>query len=169
MEGKTFTFVDVGGQRNERKKWIHSFANITSILFIASLSEYDQTLFEDEKTNRMQESLDVFAGIINSNFFSSTPIILFLNKRDILSLKVSQGTLPSVIFPEYSGGNDHSKAASFIEQKYLEQIKQNPGSKPRRIFTHFVTSIDTENLSRVWNDCRKIIVGNALQSMGFEF
>jgi guanine nucleotide-binding protein G(i) subunit alpha len=37
---------DVGGQRSERKKWIHCFENVTSIIFCVALSEYDQVLLE---------------------------------------------------------------------------------------------------------------------------
>lgn len=40
--------VDVGGQRSERRKWIHCFENVTSIIFLVALSEYDQILFESE-------------------------------------------------------------------------------------------------------------------------
>lgn len=43
--------VDVGGQRSERRKWIHCFENVTSIIFLAVLSEYDMMLFE---TNEVQ-------------------------------------------------------------------------------------------------------------------
>jgi hypothetical protein len=38
--------VDVGGQRSERRKWIHCFENVTSIIFLVALAEYDQILFE---------------------------------------------------------------------------------------------------------------------------
>lgn len=44
--------VDVGGQRSERRKWIHCFENVTSIIFLVALSEYDQILFESEKEVR---------------------------------------------------------------------------------------------------------------------
>lgn len=43
-----FRMVDVGGQRSERRKWIHCFENVTSIIFLVALSEYDQILFESE-------------------------------------------------------------------------------------------------------------------------
>jgi hypothetical protein len=44
--------VDVGGQRSERRKWIHCFENVTSIIFLVALSEYDQILFESENEVR---------------------------------------------------------------------------------------------------------------------
>ncbi|KAH6867478.1 G-protein alpha subunit [Coprinopsis sp. MPI-PUGE-AT-0042] len=39
---------DVGGQRSERKKWIHCFESVTSIIFCTALSEYDQVLREEK-------------------------------------------------------------------------------------------------------------------------
>ena len=44
--------VDVGGQRSERRKWIHCFENVTSIMFLVALSEFDQLLFESENEVR---------------------------------------------------------------------------------------------------------------------
>jgi guanine nucleotide-binding protein subunit alpha len=44
----TYKLFDVGGQRSERKKWIHCFENVTALVFLVSLSEYDQMLYEDE-------------------------------------------------------------------------------------------------------------------------
>jgi guanine nucleotide-binding protein subunit alpha len=41
------SMFDVGGQRSERKKWIHCFENVTSIIFCVALSEYDQVLLEE--------------------------------------------------------------------------------------------------------------------------
>lgn len=40
---------DVGGQRSERKKWIHCFEGVTAIIFIVAMSEYDLTLAEDQE------------------------------------------------------------------------------------------------------------------------
>jgi hypothetical protein len=39
--------VDVGGQRSERRKWIHCFESVTSIIFCVALSDYDQVLLEE--------------------------------------------------------------------------------------------------------------------------
>lgn len=43
---------DVGGQRSERKKWIHCFEGVTAIIFCASMSDYDLVLAEDEEMVR---------------------------------------------------------------------------------------------------------------------
>ena len=78
----------MGGQRSERKKWIHCFEDVMLILFLTAVSEYDQVLAEDEATNRMQESLHLFRTILHYHWFTSTNVILFLNKMDVLEEKV---------------------------------------------------------------------------------
>ncbi|KAJ1334385.1 hypothetical protein BSLG_007540 [Batrachochytrium salamandrivorans] len=67
----TYRMFDVGGQRSERKKWIHCFENVTAIVFLVAISEYDQVLVEDETVNRMQEALTLFDSICNSRWFVS--------------------------------------------------------------------------------------------------
>lgn len=49
----------MGGQRSERRKWIHCFENVTSIIFLVALSEYDQVLAEcdNEVSSRQSEQL----------------------------------------------------------------------------------------------------------------
>ena len=52
-----FRLVDVGGQRSERRKWIHCFEQVTAIIFCVALSEYDLTLSEDQEMVRRLLSL----------------------------------------------------------------------------------------------------------------
>lgn len=51
-----FRMVDVGGQRSERRKWIHCFENVTSIMFLVALSEYDQVLVESDNEVRTRSA-----------------------------------------------------------------------------------------------------------------
>ncbi|KAF5896855.1 guanine nucleotide-binding protein subunit alpha-11-like isoform X1, partial [Clarias magur] len=100
VEKITLRIVDVGGQKSERRKWIHCFENVTSLIFLASLSEYDQVLEENQIDNRMQESLTLFYTTIHSPWFANSSIILFLNKMDILAEKIKMSDLQNY-FPGF--------------------------------------------------------------------
>src|SRR3954471_4126902 len=102
IQDLTYRMFDVGGQRSERKKWIHCFENVTTILFLVAISEYDQLLFEDETVNRMQEALTLFDSICNSRWFVKTSIILFLNKIDLFKEKLPRSPMKAY-FPDYDG------------------------------------------------------------------
>lgn len=58
------SMFDVGGQRSERKKWIHCFENVTSIIFCVALSEYDQVLLEESSQVSYERLLRDVDGII---------------------------------------------------------------------------------------------------------
>jgi guanine nucleotide-binding protein G(o) subunit alpha len=100
--GTNFKLCDVGGQRSERKKWIHCFENVNCVLFCVALSAYDQTLREDSDVNRMQESLKLFGSILNNRWFMNTSIMLLLNKKDLFEKKIKVSPL-TVCFPDYEG------------------------------------------------------------------
>ncbi|KHJ89304.1 g-protein alpha subunit, partial [Oesophagostomum dentatum] len=93
---------DVGGQRSERKKWIHCFEGVTAIIFCVAMSEYDMVLAEDDEMNRMIESMKLFDSICNNKWFTETSIILFLNKKDLFEEKIKRSPLTRC-FPEYTG------------------------------------------------------------------
>ena len=103
-----FHIFDVGGQRNERKKWIHCFENVTSVIFVASLSSYDESLLEDETVNVMDETLHLFGEVCNLRWFEKTPFILFLNKKDLFEKKITQVPL-NLCFKEYTGDNEYEQ------------------------------------------------------------
>lgn len=86
--GEVYRLFDVGGQRNERRKWIHLFDGVTAVIFCAAISEYDETLFEDDKRNRMVETRELFEWVLKQPCFEKTSFMLFLNKFDLFEKKV---------------------------------------------------------------------------------
>ncbi|CAI2724468.1 unnamed protein product [Schistosoma spindalis] len=146
LDSTVFRIVDVGGQRSERRKWIHSFESVTSIIFLSALNEYDQVLVENKNENRMEESLLLFRTVINYECFQSLSIILFLNKKDILEEKIQYSHLVDY-FPKFTGPkNDAIAARNFILKMYQEL---NPNSG-RPIYSHFTCATDTENIRVVF-------------------
>jgi len=120
IDNNKFKMVDVGGQRNERKKWIHCFDNVTAVLFVADMAAYDRKLYEDEKINRIEETLNLFENICNSKWFRDISVILFLNKCDLFKEKITRSPL-KIGFPEYTGENTFEPASAYMEQEFLKR------------------------------------------------
>ncbi|CAI5667237.1 guanine nucleotide-binding protein G(q) subunit alpha [Oreochromis niloticus] len=146
LEGVVFRMVDVGGQRSERRKWIHCFENVTSIMFLVALSEYDQVLAESSNENRMEESMALFKTIISYKWFEESSIILFLNKIDLLEEKIMYSHLVDY-FPEYDGPpQDVNAGKAFILDMF---VSLNPDEK-KIIYSHFTCATDTDNVRFVF-------------------
>jgi len=153
-----YRMVDVGGQRSERKKWMHCFQDVTAAVFCVALSEYDLLLYEDDQTNRMAESLKLFKEICNNKWFVNSSIILFLNKKDLFEKKISKVDL-NVCFPEYTGGKNYDNASQFVKSIFLQQ-NTNP---LKQIFPHITCATDRSNVELVFNDLRSTLLQNAIQ------
>ncbi|KAJ7192815.1 heterotrimeric G-protein alpha subunit, GPA3-like protein [Mycena pura] len=151
---------DVGGQRSERKKWIHCFESVTSIIFCTALSEYDQALEEERRVNRMRESLYLFESIINSRWFLRTSVILFLNKIDVFKRKLPKIPLGR-FFPEYAGGNDLQKAAKYILWKFMQENRAK-----LTVYPHVTQATNTKNIRLVFAAVKETILQNALKDSG---
>ncbi|XP_068598432.1 guanine nucleotide-binding protein G(i) subunit alpha-2b [Brachionichthys hirsutus] len=157
-----FKMFDVGGQRSERKKWIHCFEGVTAIIFCVALSAYDLVLAEDEEMNRMHESMKLFDSICNNKWFTETSIILFLNKKDLFEEKITHSPL-SICFPEYTGANKFDEAASYIQTKF-EDLNKKKDTK--EIYTHFTCATDTKNVQFVFDAVTDVIIKNNLKDCG---
>uniref|UniRef100_G1TEV2 Guanine nucleotide-binding protein G(s) subunit alpha n=1 Tax=Oryctolagus cuniculus TaxID=9986 RepID=G1TEV2_RABIT len=98
-----FHMFDVGGQRDERRKWIQCFNDVTAIIFVVASSSYNMVIREDNQTNRLQEALNLFKSIWNNRWLRTISVILFLNKQDLLAEKVLAGKSKiEDYFPEFA-------------------------------------------------------------------
>jgi len=163
IDGNQFKMFDVGGQRNERKKWIHCFENVTAVLFVGVLSEYDLVLYEDENMNRMEETLNLFDEICNSRWFRETSIILFLNKRDMFLEKIKKVPLKVCpVFADYAGENTYEAGCELIENTFQSK-NRNP---EKNIYSHITCATDTSNVAAVFNAVKDIIIRRSLGEAG---
>ena len=173
IKGVPFSMFDVGGQRNERRKWIHCFDNVHAVVFVAALSEFDQVLYEDDSQNRMLEALDLFKQISNSKWFADTSMILFLNKKDLfqkkLELIASMGkTMANFCSAEngfadpYTGGNDFDQCIDYWKKQFMSQ----PNNKDKAIYTHATCATDTSNVKFVFNSVVSIILEENMKASG---
>ncbi|XP_077593582.1 guanine nucleotide-binding protein subunit alpha-14-like [Stigmatopora nigra] len=159
VKGVTFRMVDVGGQRSERRKWIHCMDNVVAIIFLAALNEYDRVLLEDPKHNRMQESLALFKTIVEYPWFGNTSFILFLNKTDLLEEKIQSSDI-ATHFPEYAGPPRDSKQA---RKFFLELYKKTHKGHRKRMFMHYTCATDTKNAKVVFDSVEDILFNEILK------
>lgn len=156
-----FQVVDVGGQRNERKKWIHCFDDVKAILFIVNLNGYDQVLFEDNTKNRMVESFELFHEITNKPIFKETPIILFLNKKDLFESLIRERDLIDVrdnegkqIFGDYKGQKHNVlDALDYLKARFQKELP--PG---KNVDVQIVTGVVKADIRAAFGDVKKTLV-----------
>mmetsp|Transcript_27600 Transcript_27600/g.51479 ORF Transcript_27600/g.51479 Transcript_27600/m.51479 type:complete len:360 (-) Transcript_27600:320-1399(-) len=167
VRGQMFEMEDVGGQRSERAEGKRGFDNVTSVIFVAALSAYDQTLIDDSKRSMMEETLDLFEEVISSDDFKNLrecSLILFLNKKDIFKEKLEVEKIPLGVCPafrNYKGSANYEEAIEFVCRKFRERNVLN-----REIFIYDVCAVDRQNVIRIFNAIKKTVLKSALDYAG---
>lgn len=176
----TFHMFDVGGQRDQRRKWIQCFNDVTAIIFVVSCSSYDIALREDHTQNRLRESIELFQQIWNNRFLKFVSIILFLNKQDLLSEKILAGNSKlEDYYPDFlryktpdkavrDGPDEFLRAKYFIRDIFLSITSEKKVTvhKEHDCYPHFTCAVDTKNIERIFDSCRFIIQREHLKKIG---
>jgi len=164
-----FTMVDVGGQRSERRKWLHCFGDVTAVIFLVALNEYDMVLEEDNKTNRMEESLKLFQKLTGSQWFEQTSFILFLNKADLFREKIKKRPLVDFFedYDTFCAGlensaemDDFEKSCEYIKAQYIDAFHG------ARLYPFITCAIDKDNCIKVFAAVRDTVISGALSGAG---
>ncbi|KAF9997875.1 hypothetical protein BGZ80_004820, partial [Entomortierella chlamydospora] len=157
----TYRMFDVGGQRSERKKWIHCFEGVTAVLFLVAISGYDQCLVEDKDSNQMEEALMLFDQICNSQWFIDTAMIMFMNKTDIFREKIKTSSIKAY-FPDYTGQEgDYNAAKEFFRSRFMRLNR----SENKEVYVHYTDATDTNLLRNIMESVNDIILQRNIRVM----
>lgn len=141
-----------------------SAVSLIPLLCVVRLQEYDQKLYEDGETNRVEEALMLFEEICNSRWFRDTAMILFLNKRDLFEDKLLNLRVPMENYlPDYRGGFDLDNAFEFLTQQFL---RMNHFPDERQVYVHITCAIDKNNIEFTFNVVKDIIIKDRLKECG---
>lgn len=171
---KTFQVIDVGGQRAERRKWMGLFKGVTGMIFVVAMSGYDQRIFENNTTNRLEESLDLWGQMANRDEFETSAVILFLNKYDVFQRKYRELGVPikydgkylGLVGPPPEAKDDDkvcTKACKWFEKLYVSLVRN---SRRKQLFTHITTALDPENMDQVIGACAVHILTTNMEKSG---
>merc|ERR1740123_1312544 len=141
-----FHFFDVGGQKSERRKWIECFDNVTAIIFVVSLSCYNEVLFEQTSIGKMEDALQLFDDTISRNIFKDVALT------------------DDETFSDFDGSDAHdfAQTSAFIENKFVAINN----AYDREMYVHLTCAVDQKDINNVFAEVNHVILANNLKNGG---
>ncbi|KAF7368120.1 Kinase-like protein [Mycena sanguinolenta] len=166
FDGQTLIICDTGGERCERRKWIHCFSGTTAVFFLVALNDYQKSLTEDESINRMRDNLVLWRSMLDAKkrgSFASATFILLFNKLDLF-FRDFQVEPFSEIFPDYitwkmtsaelfAGSAEALKALAFLRLQFLGNVHGELG-----VYSYELSATDAREFRDVWEEVKEIIL-----------
>ncbi|KAH9033514.1 guanine nucleotide binding protein, alpha subunit [Lactarius pseudohatsudake] len=167
MRGNTsWVIYDVGGARNQRHAWAPFFQDVNSIIFLAPISAFDQVLTEDTRVNRLEDSLLLWRAVISNKLLGKVPIVLFLNKCDLLREKLEAGVrLKSHLVTYGDRPNDYESVSKYLRNKFGQLHNQNSPNHDRELFIHYTSVVDKEKTAQIIASVREAILRLNLKTL----
>ncbi|KAJ1304306.1 hypothetical protein OPQ81_005466 [Rhizoctonia solani] len=141
--GLEWKIYDVGGARRQRAKWAPFFDDIDSLIVLVPVSAFDQVLAEDPSVNRLQDSFDMWRELCRTNILHHIPVLLFLNKIDLLKKKLHAG----IKFSEHLAGygdlpNEPNSVLQYLNERFVELRKTLGTSNMAPCYIHHTSVVD---------------------------
>jgi GTPase SAR1 family protein len=163
---------DVGGQTSERKKWTHFFGGVNVVLWVMSLSGYDQVLFENNAKRVYDDNFEQFGRICHRKEFTETDFVVFLNKIDLFIEKIKE--VPFSVYDDSlppASSHNATEILDFIESRYktiwrdgLTEVQKV--SKCKILYFHQTCATDTKIMDEVVADVQSSLVRRRLEHTG---
>jgi len=133
---------DVGGARGQRHAWVPYFDDATAIIFLAPISAFDQYLEEDARTNRVDDSLQLFTAICSNKLLKNSHLVLLLNKTDLLKKKLEAGIKVRKYITSYGDRpNTFSDVSEYFRAHFIQVHRRNDIGR-RALYAHFTSMLD---------------------------
>eukprot|EP01083_Nonionella_stella_P040207 109261_1 len=165
-----FEIPDVGGTRSERRKWWNQRVisdDVSAIVFVVPLSDYDKVLYEDDRTNRLVDAISLFTKtMIKGKFFQKQSVIVLFNKYDLFEEKIKKIPITHAFptFPNAINANNADDVMKFVAGQFVSVFNDNgiTMTNPLRILR--TCAVDTESIEGVFGKIGPQIVKQNLVS-----
>eukprot|EP01124_Arcella_intermedia_P035088 TRINITY_DN884_c0_g1_i1.p1 TRINITY_DN884_c0_g1~~TRINITY_DN884_c0_g1_i1.p1 ORF type:complete len:346 (-),score=56.15 TRINITY_DN884_c0_g1_i1:64-1101(-) len=158
--------IDVGGQKPERAKWesiLTGKETVNAVIYFGALDEFNMLSTEEPGKTKMEISTEVFKDLLTAETVkekTSLTIILFLNKLDLLTTKLSKEEDKKQfhnLFPAWDGTVEN--AVTQVQHRFLDGF-----DTPVKV--HPICALNTGLMSTVFKDVRQTIFDSRLLSSG---
>ena len=158
-----YRIYDVVGLHSKENKWIYSFDEMSTMIYVVDISAYDLAASDNGPSNCIQEDLALFQQICSSKWLATTLILLLLSNLDIMKFKLRNSPLQDH-FLEYVGSpTDIAAVKSFFRQKFLCLNKKYD----MRIWVVFTDSMATVKLGKsIVDNIDKILTEGTVLAFG---
>eukprot|EP00485_Elphidium_margaritaceum_P006078 CAMPEP_0202699584 /NCGR_PEP_ID=MMETSP1385-20130828/12806_1 /ASSEMBLY_ACC=CAM_ASM_000861 /TAXON_ID=933848 /ORGANISM="Elphidium margaritaceum" /LENGTH=362 /DNA_ID=CAMNT_0049356561 /DNA_START=51 /DNA_END=1139 /DNA_ORIENTATION=- len=155
------------------RKILHSLSDITGIIYVASLSEFDvySGTGSTRQNNMLLNSIESFGDITSDAILKKIPVVLVLDQFDTFRHKVLNGSSIQQIFHNFVGVTDAEKnvqhSLSYIQQKFLERMRRSC-SQHRGLYVHVTSEYgnDLQEIADIFNNVQHMHVTKNLNSNG---
>ncbi|KAH9839028.1 G-protein alpha subunit [Rhodofomes roseus] len=150
MGGVTYNWLlyDVGGARGQRQAWIPYFEDAAAIIFLAPISAYDQYLEEDPRTNRIDDSLQLFTS------------------TDLLRQKLDAGIKVRKYISSYGDRpNTYEEVSEYFRAHFI-QVHRRKDVNRRPLFAHFTSMLDIKTTQSIIVNVNEAIMRRHMATVG---
>ncbi|KAH8993235.1 G-protein alpha subunit [Lactarius hatsudake] len=159
----SWILYDVGGARHA---WVPYFDDAAAIIFLAPISAFDQYLDEDPRTNRIDDSLQLFTNTCSNKLLKNTSMVLMLNKTDLLKKKLQAGVMVKKYITSYGERENRYEDVAEYFRAHFAQVHKRKGVQKQELYTHFTTMLDIRATQKIIIDINEAIIKSYLgQSM----
>ncbi|KAF8884620.1 guanine nucleotide binding protein, alpha subunit [Infundibulicybe gibba] len=178
--GSEVYIIDVGGARSavrttgyhlpesisnvlQRASWVPYFDEVNAILFLAPLA-FNQCLERTQRsTGWLEDSLSLWREICSNKLLAAANIILFLNKKDVLTATLAAGTSVKKYVPSYGDGpNDVAHVTKYFRDKFRGYHRRfSPIARP--FICYETSAVDTSSMAAILMGVREIILRRHLR------
>merc|ERR1712212_664371 len=115
-------------------------SDVHAVVFVVSLSSYNEQMFENKDKNCMVDALELFGKTVNDEHFINSAVIVFFNKRDLFEEKIQK--LPITTSPAFADFDREDPCSfmdttEFVKFKFLAQNR----NQNRTIYTHICCAL----------------------------
>ncbi|KAJ7758012.1 G-protein alpha subunit [Mycena metata] len=162
--GTEFFITDVCGSSSQRSTWIPYFDDVQAILFLAPLAFW-QSLDEDTKVNRVQDSLELWREIVSNPLLAKTALILLFNKKDVLQAHIKAGIMVNKYVPSFGDRpNDVASVTKYFRDKFSAYHRKF-SPQPRQFIFYETEAIDTKSTAVILGEVQEQIIRNHLKDL----
>ncbi|KAH9923267.1 G-protein alpha subunit [Fomitopsis serialis] len=156
--------VPLHGRNGQRHTWVPYFDDATAIIFLAPVSAFDQYLSEDPRTNRIDDSLQLFKQICSNPLLKQAHLVLFLNKADVLAEKLARGVRVKKYITSYGDRPNEVDAVVSYFKAHFTQVHTRNNEGKRVLYTHLTSVVDTKAMQSIISNVRDSIFRDYLKS-----